>query len=187
MYRALALKALQGGTAVDDPIAMETMTAATSIHLEPGALGNQVLLDGVDVTAQLRTAEVTAAASHVSVHAAVRRWMVQEQRTLGLRSATGVVMEGRDIGTVVFPNATVKIFLEASVEARGERRFDQQVASAAAVTQQKITDEIAERDRRDRNREASPLHPAADAILIDTTAMPLQAVLDHAPRLCVPR
>ncbi len=183
MYRALALKALQHTVSLDDATAVESLSTTTTIHLEPGTTGNTVLLDGADVTAQLRTPEVTAAASRVSVHPGVRAWMVGEQRAMGLRSPTGVVMEGRDIGTVVFPDATVKLFLDASVEARGERRFDQQGDSAAGASRAAITRDIAERDTRDRTREASPLRPAADAVVIDTTCMPLQAVLLRAVAL----
>ena len=183
MYRALALKALRQGVALDDAHAVEALTAATAMHLEPGETGNQVWLDGVDVTGLLRSPEVTAAASRVSVHPAVRAWMVREQRAMGLRSARGVVMEGRDIGTVVFPDATVKIFLDASVEARGERRFDQQGALDGGESRERITREIAERDSRDRTREASPLRPAHDAHIIDTTSLPLDAVLERASAL----
>ncbi len=183
MYRALALKALRQGIALDDAPAVEAVTARTSMHLEAGETGNSVWLDGIDVTVLLRTPEVTAAASRVSVHPAVRAWMVQAQRAMGLRSACGVVMEGRDIGTVVFPEATVKIFLEASIEARGERRFDQQAPLKGGESRERITQEIAERDSRDRNREASPLLPAADAVILDTTGMPLETVLERATTL----
>ncbi len=183
MYRALALKALRQQVAVDDAAAVEMLTKSTAMHLEPGASGNRVWLDGTDVTGLLRTPEVTAAASRVSVHPAVRAWMVREQRALGLRSDCGVVMEGRDIGTVVFPDATVKIFLDASIEARGERRFDQQGPADGGESRERITREIAERDSRDRTREASPLRPAEDAQIIDTTSLPLEAVLERASAL----
>ena len=126
MYRALAQKAMRLGLDLDDAGAVTALTASTRIVLEPGASGNRVLLDGEDVTATLREPAVTAAASRVSVHPAVRAWMVAEQRAMGAQSASGVVMEGRDIGVVVFPNAAVTIFLDASVEARGDRRFPQQ-------------------------------------------------------------
>ncbi|WP_419805405.1 (d)CMP kinase [Terriglobus sp.] len=177
MYRALALKAVEQGTPVDDAAAVTTLTETTRIVLEPGNNGNRVLLDGRDVTALLRDPAVTAAASRVSVHPKVRHWMVTAQRAMGQAAPSGVVMEGRDIGTVVFPNATVKIFLDASVEARGGRRFLQTAGSAVAEDRVAITREIAARDDRDRSREASPLHPADDAIRIDTTSMSLDEVL----------
>ncbi len=185
MYRALALKVLRAGVALEDAEALESMCSSTSMRLEPGQVGNRVLLDSVDVTGELRAPEVTAAASRVSVHPAVRTWMVREQREMGVQAASGVVMEGRDIGTVVFPDATVKIFLDASVEARGERRFEQQgtAATGSGESRERITDEIAARDSRDRNREVSPLRPAADAVVIDTTGMALDAVLARATAL----
>lgn len=178
MYRALAQKAMHLGLELDDAVAITALTESTRIVLQPGASGNRVLLDGEDVTSTLREPAVTAAASRVSVHPAVRAWMVAEQRAMGSQSASGVVMEGRDIGTVVFPNATVKMFLDASVEARGDRRFQQQGATAAATeSRENITREIAERDTRDRTRETSPLRPASDAVVIDTTTMGLDDVV----------
>lgn len=181
MYRALAWKALGAGVSPDDAVALKAMTGNTRMHLEPGEAGNRVLLDGLDITAHLRAPEVTAAASRVSTHPAIRAWMVAEQRAMGLHSPNGVVMEGRDIGTVVFPDATIKLFLDASVEARGDRRFQQQ--GDGGESQEKITAQIAERDGRDRSRQASPLRPAEDAILLDTTSMSLDAVLERAVRL----
>ncbi len=126
MYRALALKAIEGDLDVDDGAAMVDLCRHTSIRLEPTREGNRVLLDGMDVSRRIRDADVTASASRASVHALVRDWMVAQQRALGV--AGGVVMEGRDIGTAVFPDAEVKIFLDAAPEVRGSRRF-RQVAS----------------------------------------------------------
>ncbi len=123
MYRAFALKAIEAGIATNDAAALEALAHATQVRLEPGQDGNRVLLDGVDVTSQLRTPQITAAASEVSVHPPIRRWLVALQQALG--SKGNVVMEGRDIGTVVFPHAPVKIFLDASPEKRGERRYEQ--------------------------------------------------------------
>lgn len=183
MYRALALKATEQGTPQGDPAAMTALTATTRIVLQPGESGNRVLLDGRDVTALLRTPEITAAASRVSVHPDVRHWMVAAQRAMGEAAPTGVVMEGRDIGTVVFPNATVKIFLDASVEARGDRRFLQTAGGAPDEERAAITREIAARDDRDRSREASPLRPAEDAVRLDTTGMTLEEVLARAADL----
>ena len=116
MYRAFALKALEQGVDVDDAEALERLAAETSITLEATEAGNRVLLDGVEVTGRIRDAEVTQAASRVSVHPAIRKWMVGLQRSLG--RGRRVVMEGRDIGTVVFPDADLKFFLDASPEAR---------------------------------------------------------------------
>lgn len=180
MYRALALKALRSGMNVDDGPAVLGLTATTSIALEPGDGGNRVLLDGQDVTGELRTPEVSQAASHVSVHGPVRAWMVEAQRALGSQSPTGLVMEGRDIGTVVFPNAAVKIFLDASVEARGDRRFAQQPTTEA---KEDLLRQMRERDRRDRERVESPLKAAADAVVLDTTGLTLEEVLRKAAEI----
>ena len=181
MYRALALKALWSDVDADSAEAVFLLTQSTTIQLEPEMNGNRVLLDGVDVTDAIRTANVTAAASRVSVHAPVREWMVTAQRALGGASIAGVVMEGRDIGTVVFPDATVKLFLDASPEARGERRFEQQ--GTDGMSREQVVGEMKQRDERDRSREQSPLVPAPDAILLDTTSMTLAEVLAESERI----
>ena len=182
MYRAFALKAIENGVAPDDAAALEKLAAETSITLEPTPSGNRVLLDGNDVTSRVRDAGVTQAASQVSVHPAIRRWMVDLQRKLGEKG--GVVMEGRDIGTVVFPDADIKIFLDASPEARGERRYEQ---SGKATPPEAILKEIRERDQRDRNREQSPLKPAPDAVVIDSTDLTLEEVVSKVQELVTAR
>lgn len=174
MYRAFALKALRAALPLDDGSALERLTGQTSIRLEPGDAGNRVLLDGEDVSGLLRNQRVTDAASRVSVFPAVRAWMVRLQQELGARG--GVVMEGRDIGTVVFPHADVKIFLDAAPEVRGLRRFDQ-LGAAATVPPEQVLRELHARDERDRNRPDSPLRPAEDAILLDSTHMTLEQVV----------
>lgn len=182
MYRAFALKALSQGIEPHDDAALEQLAAATSIALDPTPSGNRVLLDGNDVTARIREAAVTQAASLVSVHPAIRQWMVDLQRKLGENG--GIVMEGRDIGTVVFPHADLKIFLDASPEARGERRYEQ---TGKASPQEIILKEIRERDERDRNRAQSPLKPAPDAIVIDSTHLTLEEVVRQAEALVTAR
>jgi cytidylate kinase len=182
MYRAFALKAIENGIAPDNAAALEKLAAETSIALEPTPAGNRVLLDGSDVTTHVRDAAVTQAASQVSVHPAIRRWMVDLQRKLGENG--GVVMEGRDIGTVVFPDADIKIFLDASPEARGERRYEQ---SGKAAPQAAILQEIRERDQRDRNRPQSPLRPAPDAVVIDSTNLTLEEVVGRVQELVTAR
>lgn len=178
MYRALALKAIESDLDVDDAAAMADLCRRTKIALEPTRDGNRVLLDGLDVSRRIRDADVTASASRASVHAPVREWMVAQQQALG--AAGGVVMEGRDIGTAVFPDAEVKIFLDAAPEVRGNRRF-RQVAShvheTAPVTEAAVLDEMKARDLRDRSRESSPLRPAEGAVVLDSTAMSLDEVL----------
>ncbi|MGA7884747.1 MAG: (d)CMP kinase [Acidobacteriaceae bacterium] len=173
MYRAFALKAILGDEDFDDAAALERLAAATTVTLEPGRAGNRVFLDGADVTERIRDSDVTQGASRVSVHPAIRAWMVRLQQELG--RAGGVVMEGRDIGTVVFPDADVKVFLDASPDVRSQRRYEQNAPPGADPTA--ISRELHERDERDRKRANSPLQPAADAVTIDSTAMPLDAVL----------
>ncbi|HYK34841.1 (d)CMP kinase [Alloacidobacterium sp.] len=182
MYRAFALKAIEGGVPFSDPDMLEQLAAVTSIALEPTPSGNRVLLDGKDVTGRIRDAAVTKAASQVSVHPAIRRWMVDLQRTLGEKG--GIVMEGRDIGTVVFPHADLKIFLDASPEARGERRYEQ---SGKAASPEAILRDIRERDERDRTREQSPLKPAPDAVVIDSTNLTLDEVVGRVADLVTAR
>jgi CMP/dCMP kinase len=182
MYRAFALKALEQGITTSDAEALAGLAHATQVRLEPAEAGNRVLLDGADVTQRLRTPQVTAAASEVSVHPAIRRWLAALQRAMG--SQGNVVMEGRDIGTAVFPEAPVKIFLDASPERRGERRFEQTRSDAAAPAMPDgVLAEIRERDRRDRTRADSPLRPAPDAILIDSTELTLDQVIERAAAL----
>ncbi len=129
MYRALALKAMHIGVSLDDGEKLAALAQQSRIELVPNPEGNRVLMDGADVSERLRTQDVTDAASRVSVHPNVREWMVAEQRTMGANG--GIVMEGRDIGTQVFPEAEVKIFLDAAPEIRGTRRFMQSPASDA--------------------------------------------------------
>lgn len=187
MYRALALKALETATPFNDEAALMRLADATQIVLEPREKeGNRVLLDGRDVTARVREKDVADAASLVSVHPQVRAWMVERQRALGAQG--GVVMEGRDIGTQVFPDAEVKIFLDAADDIRGQRRFLQNSSAAVpdregAHTQDAVLAAVRERDARDRNRVASPLVPAVDAVHLDTSAMTLHEVLRQAEAL----
>jgi CMP/dCMP kinase len=181
MYRAFALKALASEIDPGDGVALEELAASTEILLEPTPAGNRVLLDGADVTERIRDAEVTQAASRVSVHPVIRAWMVDLQREMGKDG--GVVMEGRDIGTVVFPDADLKFFLDASPEARSQRRYEQTsgpvaiIAASAGASAKEIARELRERDERDRNRAESPLRAAADAVVIDSTTLTLDEVL----------
>ena len=176
MYRALAFKAVGKGVSLDDEKKLAELADKSRIELVPNPEGNRVLLDGVDVTERLRSQEVTDAASKVSVHPAVREWMVAAQRKMGADG--GIVMEGRDIGTKVFPDAEVKIFLDAAPEIRGTRRFQQ--SPAAAAHEASVVAELQARDQRDRTRANSPLVPAPDAVLIDSTYLTLDQVLARA-------
>jgi cytidylate kinase len=180
MYRAFALKALRAGVPLDDGRSLEALAQGTQIRLEAAADENRVLLDEEDVTGQIRNPLVTDAASRVSVFPAVRAWMVRLQQQVG--EDGGVVMEGRDIGTVVFPHAEVKIFLDAAPEVRGQRRFEQlgQSGKVPEVQPQEVIRELHARDERDRNRADSPLKPAPDAVLLDSTSMSLEQAVAAA-------
>ncbi len=184
MYRALAYKAIDSDLDMDEEGPLLNLAEHTRIALEPMREGNRVLLDGRDVSRRIRDSDVTAAASRLSVHPRVREWMVAQQQLLGRHG--GVVMEGRDIGTAVFPDAEVKIFLDAAPEVRGSRRF-RQVApdqhEAVPVTEAAVLAELRARDDRDRNRAQSPLRPAADAILLDSTNMSLDEVLARSEEI----
>jgi CMP/dCMP kinase len=181
MYRALALKAIDNDLSFDEEPELLELAERTRIALKPQLEGNLVLLDGVDVSRRVRDGDVTAGASRVSVHPRLRQWMVEQQRLLG--DAGGVVMEGRDIGTVVFPDAEVKIFLDAAPEVRGNRRYRQGVPAKAEITEEAVIRELKERDARDRNRTESPLRAADDAVILDSTAMSLEQVLKAAEEI----
>jgi CMP/dCMP kinase len=169
MYRALALAALRGGVSLEDPAGLERLTESTRIDFERHADGQRVLLHGADVTDEIRAQEISFAASKVAALAGVRRVLVAEQRRAG--SGGAVVMEGRDIGTVVFPSAELKIFLDAALEVRARRRWLQQQEKHEPAIFERTLVETRERDQRDRERVTSPLVRAADAVLVDNTAM----------------
>jgi len=177
MYRAFGLKALRRSVPLDDPAALQPLSEETSIRLEVGDTENRVLLDGEDVTGLIRNQMVTDAASRVSIFPPIRAWMVQLQQQLGAEG--GIVMEGRDIGTVVFPHAEVKIFLDAAPEVRGMRRFDQ-LGPVPAQQPEEVIRDLRARDQRDRNRADSPLRPAPDAVLLDSTHMTLDEAVKAA-------
>ena len=180
MYRAFALKALRAGLSLDESVGLEALAAHTTIRLEPGEQDNRVLLDGENVTGLIRNQTVTGAASRVSVFPPIRAWMVRLQQQLGDQG--GVVMEGRDIGTVVCPHAEIKIFLDAAPEVRGQRRFDQ-LGPAPAVQPQEVIRDLRARDLRDRSRADSPLKPAADAVLLDSTGLSLEETIAAAENI----
>ena len=184
MYRAFALKAIQTDSDLDDREELGRLAARTRIRLLPAPLGNRVFLDEVDVTKRIREADVTAAASRVSVHPAIREWLVAMQRQLG--ASSGIVMEGRDIGTKVFPHAQVKIFLDAAAEVRGQRRYQQNGPSPAQAPES-VLQELRERDRRDRTRAESPLQPAPDAVIIDSTDLSLDQVVAQVEAIITER
>src|SRR5690242_10469699 len=179
MYRALALKALRCGVPMSSEQQLEALARRTHISLkapptgqEGAAAKNQVLLDEADVTQAIRTADVARAASRVATIAGVRSVLVAEQQRAG--AGGGIVMEGRDIGTVVFPGAELKIFLDASAEIRAERRRKEHEEKGEHLSLAQVLEEVRERDKRDKEREVSPLIRAKDAVLIDNTAMDVE-------------
>ncbi|MBX3298873.1 MAG: (d)CMP kinase [Acidobacteria bacterium] len=176
MYRAVALAVTRAGIGLDDTerIAEIARTARIDLVGEPDSM--QVLLDGRDVTAEIRTLEAAQAASMVSTISDVRRTMVEHQRAIGSAAQRGCVLEGRDIGTVVFPDADVKFFLTATAEARARRRFEEDRAKGRDSTYEQTLAEINERDIRDATRVDSPLVEAPGAVRIDTSGIGLDEV-----------
>jgi CMP/dCMP kinase len=179
MYRALALKAIDNDISFDDEGALLKLAEESRIRLEPTMGGNRTLLDGHDVSSRIRERDVTEAASRVSVHPRVRAWMVARQREMG--AGGGVVMEGRDIGTKVFPDADLKIFLDADPVIREQRRMEQQ--KIKGVVAANVAADLRERDHRDRTRVASPLQAAEDAVVIDSTKLSEDEVLARVEEL----
>ena len=179
MYRALALKALRCGVPLDNAAALQELARDTHIELksptpeqEAAGFKNRVFLGGAEVTHEIRTEDVARAASQLATIAEVRHVLVTEQQRAG--AGGGVVMEGRDIGTVVFPRAELKIFLEASPEVRAERRWKEHQEKGDRLTLEEVLEEVRRRDKRDRERKVSPLVRASDAVLVDNTAMDVE-------------
>ena len=174
MYRAVALAAEGEGVDLSDADRVAEVARRVSIRLEGDPDSLRVLLDGRDVSAEIRGEGVGGAASVVSTIPEVRREMVRRQREMG--RAGGVVLDGRDIGTVVFPSADVKFFLTAAAQERARRRFDEEQAKAREQSFEETLAVINERDRRDSTRDDSPLRAASDAVLIDTTELSVEEV-----------
>jgi cytidylate kinase len=181
MYRALGLKSIESGVSVGDGAALLGLAKQSKIELVPAPEGNRVMLDGRDVSVRIRERDVTDAASRISTHPGVREWMVSRQREMG--ATGGVIMEGRDIGTVVFPDAAVKIFLDADSEVREGRRVTQANAQDDPGRAEKLKQELRERDRRDTTRLAAPLKAADDAVHIDSSALSIEEVIVRAEQI----
>lgn len=179
MYRALALKAIDKDVSFDDEAALVKLAQNARIQLEPTLGGNRTLLDGRDVSSRIRERDVSEGASRVSVHPRVRALMVARQREMG--AGGGVVMEGRDIGTEVFPDADLKIFLDADPVVREQRRMAQQKIKGDVAAN--VAADLRERDRRDRTRAASPLVAAKDAVVINSSALSEDEVLERVEGL----
>lgn len=179
MYRAAALAASQKGVDLNDADAVVRAVNDARIELEGEPSSLKVFLDGQDVTNAIRTPEAAQAASIVSTISEVRKRMVELQRSIGNNASQGCVLEGRDIGSVVFPNADVKFFLTADPESRARRRFEEDKAKGRATTYENTLSEINERDRRDVSREDSPLTIPENAELIDTSELELNEVFEQ--------
>lgn len=177
LYRAIAWKVHDTGLSPDEHLAITALLPKTTLHMACGPEQSHVLLDGRDITGQLRTPTVTALASMVSAIPAVREWLLPVQRQIGAEGC--VVAEGRDIGTRVFPEADVKFFLEADAEVRATRRHRELVAAGHSVQFDQTKRDMTRRDDRDRSRTVAPLIPAPDAERIDTSSMPAEAVVEH--------
>ena len=177
MYRAVGWKALHDGVSLDDEGTVAALADRSQIVVE----GGRVSIDGHDVTQAIRTPEIDKAASSVARMPRVRDVLVARQRRMGEQS--GIVMEGRDIGTVVFPNADVKIYLDASAEERARRRLNDAAHSGGQAGEAAVAASIQARDQSDTTRTASPLMMAADAVHIDTTGMPIHEVVDKVMAL----
>ncbi|MFY9608874.1 MAG: (d)CMP kinase [Blastocatellia bacterium] len=178
VYRAVGLKALNVGASLEDGATLGTIARAASIKLQGDPDHLRVLLDGQDVTTQIRLPEPSRASSVVATIPEVREAVVQKLRDMSL--AGGVVMDGRDIGTKVFPDAQVKLFLDASLEVRARRRCEEDRERGRDVSVEAVRAELEERDCRDTGRVATPLVKAPDAVFIDTSDMPLSTVIERA-------
>jgi len=173
LYRLVALKALEAGIGFDAPAALAAAAGNLDVAFDDGRIG----LDGRDVTDRIRGEDVSAAASQVAVHGAVRTALLDRQRAF--RRPPGLVADGRDMGTVVFPDAQLKVFLTASPEERAGRRHKQLIEKGISSTIESLLRDIRERDARDAERAVAPLAPAADAVILDTTGMTIAAAVRY--------
>lgn len=177
LYRLLALAAGRRGVALDDEAGLVRLSKGLDIHFPAEADGDQVLLDDQDVTDQIRTEAAGGGASRVAVLPAVREALLKRQRAF--RTEPGLVADGRDMGTVVFPDANAKIFLTASAEERARRRCNQLKENGIFLDYEDVLADIKARDERDSSRSVAPLKPAEDAELIDTTGLDIAATIER--------
>ncbi|MEM9731296.1 MAG: (d)CMP kinase [Myxococcota bacterium] len=182
LYRGVALAARDGGVSWDDEAAVERLADRVNLSFAPQEDGTQrLLVDGVDRAHEIRTPDIAAGASQVSAYPGVRRALLDLQRNLGRDG--GVVLEGRDIGTVVFPDAEVKLFLTASAEERARRRVNDLQARGISADPEEILEKMRARDRADSTRPIAPLRPAEDAVVLDSTSLGLETVVEHVLEL----
>ncbi|QWK09734.1 MAG: (d)CMP kinase [Thermoflexus hugenholtzii] len=178
MYRAVTWAALRWGISPEDAEALARLAETLELDIQPPTVADgrpyTVIVEGEDVTWELRRPEVDAAVSQVSAHAGVRQALSRRQRQLGLRGR--VVMVGRDIGTVVLPEADLKIYLDADLETRARRRYQELRERGQAVSFEEVLEAMRQRDALDQGREVAPLRPAPDAVVLDTTALDIEEV-----------
>ena len=173
LYRVVALRAIERDISSDDGDALAALTSDLEVTFRDG----RAMLDGKDVSETLRAEEVSSAASRIAVHAALRRALLDRQRAF--RRPPGLVAEGRDMGTVVFPDATLKVFLTASDEARAARRYKQLIQKGFSANMEDLLRDLRERDARDTSRAAAPLKPAADAKTLDSSGLSIDQAVDQ--------
>jgi cytidylate kinase len=180
LYRAVALAAVREAVAFDDDVGLGALLARLEVRVEslPGAT-SRTFLWGEDVSSAIRTQEISSAASLVSSRPVVREGLLALQRRLAMEASQGAVLEGRDIGTVVFPGADAKFFLTASVECRAKRRYEELVEKGAQVRFEEVLEDQRQRDRRDMERELAPLRPAEDAHVVDSSDRTIPEVVDE--------
>lgn len=183
MYRCITFKALQEGVSLEDSERLVQITRSSAIEFKQQNSASEVYLDGVNVSEQIRTPEVTRNIRPLAANARIREILVEKQRFLGKEG--GVVMDGRDITTVVFPDAELKIYMKASIEARARRRIKELAGKGIAVEYTEVLQELVERDRADSTRKESPLKQSADAIVIDTTALSFAEQVNKIYRLAI--
>ena len=180
MYRAVALKAREKGVRAEDESALTRLASSLQITFVGGDAESRVLCNGEDITEMIRSPEISLLASEISTKASVREILVGMQRKMG--KGGGVVLEGRDIGTVVFPNAEVKFYLDADPKERARRRFEELAGKGIPVGYQETLEEVMQRDRNDTSRSFSPLRKAQDAIVIDSTHLSAEEVVEKMER-----
>lgn len=181
MYRSVGFYCIKQGIDYCDELKVSESMSHIQLELQAGEKGQLIFLNGEDVSTAIRSSEVAASASKVATYGKVRSALVEMQRNM--QSAVSVVMDGRDIGTVVMPNATLKIFLTASVEERAQRRYREYVEKGIEVSLDQLTQEIIDRDYQDTHREISPLKKAEDAVELDTTFMTIDEIVDYISKL----
>jgi cytidylate kinase len=183
LYRTVALSARRQGIATDDDAALGALVGRIRISFKALGEENRVYLDGEDVSAEIRTPEISLLASVVSARPVVREGLLGLQRRLALEAPVGAVLEGRDIGTVVFPDADVKFFLEASPDVRARRRYEELFQKGTESTLDAVLADQTKRDRNDSSRAVAPLKPAEDAIRVDSSGFPLSEVVQRLERV----